>query len=130
MISLGVWILMLFADLWLPIFLVVYGSIYSKKTPADINGSNGYKTARSKLSQETWEFANRYSARIERIVGWVLLVLSLAVLLLFLRGKSDAVVSNFGVGILLVQVVVFIVAIIPPTEAALKKNFDENGRRK
>ena len=125
-----IWILMLFADLWLPIFLIIYGSVYIQKVPADIDGSNGYKTARSKLSQETWEFANHYSARIERIAGWILLVLSLAVLLLFLRGKSDEIVSNFGIGIMLAQIVVFIVAVIPPTEAALKKNFDENGRRK
>ena len=130
MISLDVWILMLFADLWLPIFLIVYGSVYIRKVPADINGSNGYKTARSKLSQETWEFANHYSARIERNVGWILLVLSLVALLLFLRGKSDAVVSNFGIGIMLAQVVVFVLAVIPPTEAALKKNFDEAGNRK
>ncbi len=101
MVSLGVWIVMLIADLWLPIFLIIYGSIYSKKAPADINGSNGYKTARSRLSQETWEFANHYSARIARVVGWILLFLSLAALLLFLWGKSDANVSIFGVGILL-----------------------------
>ena len=121
---------MLVADLWFPIFLIIYGSVYTRKVPADINGSNGYKTARSRLSQETWKFANHYSARIARIVGWILFVSSFAALLLFLRGKSDAVVSNFGIGILLAQVAVFIVATVPPTEAALKKNFDDSGNRK
>ena len=125
----GLWILMLVADLWFPIFLIIYGSVYTRKVPADINGSNGYKTARSRLSQETWKFANRYSARIARVAGWVLLILSAAAMLL-LREKDDQIVSSCGVVILFAQVIVLVLAVVLPTEAALKKNFDENGKRK
>lgn len=125
----GQWVTLLITDLLLPVFLIIYGSIYVKKTPTDRNGTNGYKTARSRLSQETWEFANHYSARIGRVVGWVLLILSAAAML-FVFGKDSAAVSNFGVGILFAQLVVLLFSILPPTEAALKKNFDENGSRK
>lgn len=125
----GEWITLLITDLLLPVFLIIYGSIYVTKTPKDINGSNGYKTARSRLSQETWKFANHYSARIGRAVGWVLLVVSAAVMVL-LFGKDERTVSGFGVGLLFAQVVVLLCSILPPTEAALKKNFDENGNRK
>ena len=124
MISLGAWTVVV--TLWLPIFTIVYGNIYRKKTPG-IDGSNGYKTARSRLSRETWEFANRYAARIGRIVGWILLVLSVAAMFLFGKGENA---GGFGTGILCAQMGILVLLVTLTTESALKKNFDENGRRK
>lgn len=123
------WVTLFITNLLCPVFLIVYGSIYVKKTPKNINGSNGYKTARSRLSQETWEFVNHYAARISRMVGWTLLILSVAAMAL-LRGKDDGTVSFLGVGILFAQVIILVFAVVPPTEAALKKNFDDTGKRK
>lgn len=121
---LGVWTAVL--DLWFPVFIIIYGNIFKKKTP-DIDGSNGYKTARSRLSPETWEFANHYAARIGRIVGWILLVLSAAAL--FFLGKGEDA-GGFGSGILGAQIGIVGLSVALTTEAALKKNFDENGSRK
>ena len=115
--------------LLMPVFLIVYGNVYRIKVPNDINGSNGYKTARARINQDTWEFANHFAANAMRIAGWILLPLSVAVMLLA-RGKDDQTVGNFGVGILLVQVVAILLFTIPPTEAALKKTFNEDGSRK
>lgn len=121
---LGVWTAV--GILWLPVFTIIYGNIFKKKTP-DIDGSNGYKTARSRLSPQTWEFANHCAARIERIVGWILLVLSAAAL--FLLGKSEDV-GGFGSGILGAQIGIVGLSVALTTESALKKNFDEDGKRK
>lgn len=123
------WVFLLLMDLLVPVFLIVYGNIYRNKAPKDINGSNGYKTARSRMNRDTWEFANRFAARTMRVAGWILLAFSVAAMLL-VRGKDEPTVSCFGVGILLVQIVVLVLSTIPPTEAALKKTFDENGNRR
>ena len=123
------WIILLITSLLVPVALIILGSIFSKEVPPDINGSSGYKTARSRLSQETWEFANQYFARIARVIGWVLLVLSVAAMML-LRGKDDGDMSAYGAVVVFGQVIVLVLAGVLPTEAALKKNFDENGKRK
>ena len=93
MVSLAEWVTLFITNLLCPVFLIIYGSIYVKKTPKNINGSNGYKTARSKLSQETWEFANYFAARIARLVGWVLFVFSLVSIVLAVRSNNAEAVG-------------------------------------
>ncbi len=129
MVSLGKWVGLLIAVLLVPVFLVINGSVFANKAPKEMEGINGYKTKRSRLSQETWEFANCYAARIERVVGWALLAISLAGML-YLKGKDEGSTGSFSTEIICVQMCVLYFAVILPTEAALKKNFDESGRRK
>lgn len=47
--------------------------------------------------------------------------------MLFSYGKDIDYVANFGLVIMGIQVIVLIVSIFP-VEAALKRNFDENGK--
>jgi len=124
----GIWILNLIVALLLPTFMIIYCNIYRNKAPKDINGSNGYKTAMSRMNRDTWEFANHYFNKLMRIAGWILLVLSF-ITMLFAMGKDDHTMSNFSIGLMLVQLVVLLVSIIP-TEKALRKTFDEDGQRK
>ena len=124
----GIWILNLIVALLLPTFMIIYCNIYRNKAPKDINGSNGYKTAISRMNRDTWEFANHYCNKLMRIAGWILLVLSF-ITMLFAMGKDDHTMSNFSIGLMLVQLVVLLVSIIP-TEKALRKTFDEDGQRK
>lgn len=109
-------------------FIIVYCNVYRDKAPKDINGSNGYKTAMSRLNRDTWEFANHYYNRLMRAAGWLLLLFSLVVMLL-VRGKGERMADDSGMLSLAVQVVVLLVCMIP-TEIALRKTFDENGSRK
>lgn len=122
----GKWIVSLIAVLLLPAFMVINGNVYANKAPKEMEGSNGYKTKRSRLSQMTWEFANCYAARIERVVGWTLLAVSLAGML-YLRGKDGGSTGGIIIG---VQIAALNFAVMLPTESALKKNFDEDGKRK
>jgi uncharacterized ion transporter superfamily protein YfcC len=124
----GIWILNLIVALLLPTFMIIYCNIYRNKAPKDINGSNGYKTAMSRMNRDTWEFANHYFNKLMRIAGWILLVLSF-ITMLFAMGKDDHTMSNFSIGLMLAQLVVLLVSIIP-TEKALRKTFDEDGQRK
>ena len=125
----GKWVVSLIAVLLVPVFLIINGNVFANKAPKEMEGINGYKTKRSRLSQETWEFANCYAARIERVIGWILLAVSLAGML-YLRGKGDGSAGIFSVEIMCVQTAALSFAVSLPTEAALKKNFDDSGRRK
>lgn len=122
------WAFNLIMALLIPMFLIIYSNIYRNKAPKDIDGTNGYKTAMSRLNRDTWEFANHYYNQMMRVAGWILLMLSLAAML-FVRGKNDSIVSNSGLILLGVQLAVILVCVIP-TERALRKTFDENGNRK
>lgn len=122
------WILNLIVSMLIPIFMIIYSNIYRNKAPKDINGTNGYKTAMSRLNRDTWEFANHYYNNLMRVAGWVLLIVSL-VAMLFVRGKNEEIINNSGLILLVVQIIVILVCVIP-TEKALRKTFDENGNRK
>lgn len=124
----GIWILNLIAALFIPAFMIIYCNVYRNKAPKDINGSNGYKTAMSRLSRDTWEFANHYYNRLMRVAGWIMLMISIAVML-FMIGKGDNIGFITALALLGMQLVVILISIIP-TEKALRKTFDENGNRK
>ena len=124
----GFWILMLIMDLFVPIFMVIYCSVYRNKAPKAINGSNGYKTTMSRLNRDTWEFSNHYYNTLMRVVGWILIAISFVVMLLARRKGEDAI-ALYGIILLAVQIIV-ILGCMAPTENALRKTFDQNGNRK
>ena len=100
------WLPVLAMDLLIPLVMTGFGRRFMKKPPARINGLWGYRTARSMKSRESWDFAHRYCGRL-----WYRWGLALVPITLLCLGQ-----------------LVPLVAAIPPTEAALKRNFDENGR--
>ncbi len=120
------WVFMLVMDLLIPCIMIGFGIYFRNHPPKKINYIVGYRTARSMKSKETWDFAHRHSGRIWAICGLILLPVSAAVMLLAL-GKDDDTVGLFGAAVCMIQVLVMILSIIP-TEIALKKNFDENGK--
>ena len=124
----GFWIFMLIVALLIPITMIVVGRLFLIKAPKDINYTFGYRTKRSMMNRETWEFAHTYFGKIWFICGLILLPLSAIVMALVL-GKKINTVGTVG-GILTVAQMIPMVGAIVPTEKALKKNFDEFGRRK
>lgn len=124
----GFWIFMLAMELLVPVSMILVGHAYVRHAPKEINGASGYRTARSMINRDTWEFANHHFARTWRIVGWILLPLAVAAML-SVFGRDKKAVGDFGLGLIAIQVVVLLASIIP-TERALRKTFDENGNRK
>ena len=120
------WLPVLAMDLLIPLVMTGFGRRFMKKPPARINGLYGYRTARSMKSRESWDFAHRYCGRLWYRWGLALVPLTLLCLLPFL-GKGAEAAEKAGGVLCLVQLVP-LAASIPPTEAALKRNFDENGR--
>jgi uncharacterized membrane protein len=110
---------------FLPVAMLVSGWLlkyHPAKTP---NNAYGYRTRASGRTQETWDFAQAYSGSWWLRWGKITLVLTALVWAL-------AVALGQGYGgwvfwtLLGVQFVVFL-WVIPATERALKKNFDEFG---
>ena len=124
----GFWIFMLVIDLLIPLTMIGFGRLFLKKTPKDINALFGYRTSMSMKNAETWEFAHKFCGRIWFVGGLIMLPLSV-IPLLFVIGSDTTAVSCVGSVVVFVQMIPLIGAIFP-TEAALKKNFDENGKRR
>ncbi|MBM7833290.1 SdpI family protein [Clostridium sardiniense] len=124
----GFWIFMMVSDLLIPLTMVGFGKLFMKNAPKEINGVYGYRTSMSMKNKDTWEFAHHYCGKLWLTIGGIMLVIS-AIAMLFVIGKDENVVGNFG-GILCGIQLVFFIGSIFPTERALKKNFDERGNRK
>ena len=120
----GFWVFMLIMVLLIPIT----GRSFSNKAPKDINYTFGYRTKRSMMNMETWKFAHEYIGRLWFICGLTLLPLSVVVMVLVL-GKETNTVGTVG-GILAIVQMIPMIGTIIPTENALKKNFDEFGKRR
>lgn len=122
------WIYMFIMDLLLPVMMICFGKIFRNRAPREINAVFGYRTSMSMKNKETWEFAHRYCGRLWYVLGWMMLVITAAVML-FAMGKSIEVVGMAGAIVMGVQLVPLVGSIIP-TEMALRKTFDKNGNRK
>lgn len=94
----------------------------------EINGGYGYRTARSMRNRETWEFAQRRSGRFWVRAGRPMLAVSLVWMLLLL-GRDIGTVGNSALFLIVLQMVPFL-AVIPATERALKREFDDLGRKR
>lgn len=124
----GFWIYMFIIILLIPCSMIGFGKLFLKRPPKDINAVFGYRTSRSMKNKETWDFAHKYCGKLWYRAGLVLLPVS-AIAMLFTIGKSTDFIGNVGGTICAVQLAAAIGPIFP-TESALKKNFDKNGRRK
>ena len=124
----GFWLFVTAMDLLVPAIMLYFGRRFQKKPPEKINHIYGYRTARSMKNQETWRFSHETCGRLWVRLGAALLLLSLAAAAMtFGRGVEAAGIVSAAV--VVVQVVVVIGSIVP-VERALKRNFDDQGRKR
>ena len=124
----GFWIFMLIMVLLIPLTMIFFGWLLFRKTPKEINYVYGYRTKRSMMNEETWRFANQYFGKVWYLCGLISAPLSvIAIAIVF--GKGPGTVGMVGGIITMLQMLPLIGAIVP-TESELKKNFDENGKRR
>lgn len=122
------WIFMLLMNLLIPVAMIVFGKIFLTNPPKDINCVYGYRTRMSSKNKDTWEFAHHYCGRLWYRWGWILLLLTIIPMLFVLKKEKDAVATMSSI-ICFLQLIPML-GVIPPTEKALKKTFDKNGKRK
>lgn len=112
--------------LLIPLLMLATGLVFSRRTPKSINYLIGYRTRRSMINQETWNFANRTMGRIW--ITWsLLLLIPSGLVLFFLKTRVEQNLETWIVVLTLVQLAVLILSIIP-VERALKAKFDDKGR--
>ena len=122
------WLFTLGTALLIPGSMVVLGRSFMKNPPGEINSGYGYRTARAMRNRETWAFAQRYSGRFWVRTGRPVLAVSLLWMAL-LFGRDIGTVGRFSMILTGVQIVPFL-AVIPATERALKREFDDFGRKR
>ena len=119
------WLFLLVMVLLVPGVMLFFGRELELHPPKEINPGYGYRTNRSMRSKPAWDFAQVYCGQLWRKCGKILLPVSV-VPMLFVLGRDVGPAGTVCLVVLGVQVAVLIGTIFP-TEAALKKNFDENG---
>ena len=92
----------------------------------DRNGVSGYRTAMSKLNDETWKCAHKYWGRTSFVSGIILAIASIFVLIFM---KDDANFEMISVYLVFFQLGVMALTIIP-TEFLLHKRFTKQGVKK
>ncbi|MCI5996073.1 MAG: SdpI family protein [Blautia sp.] len=124
----GFWIFMFVMDLMIPVSMIVFGRIFTKRAPGEINGVYGYRTSMSMKNKETWKFAHRYFGRLWYVWGWMLVPVS-AIVMFFVIGKDQDAVGTVGGVLCFLQMIPMLGAIVL-TERELRKKFDRNGNRR
>lgn len=65
----GFWIFMLFMAEILPMLMILFGALFFRYPPEDINKVYGYRTRRSMADQSAWDFAQRYWGKCALYTG-------------------------------------------------------------
>lgn len=124
----AVWILILVVNLIFPITMICFGGYFIKKAPQKINYFFGYRTSMSMKNNETWVFAHRFFGKIWFLSGLIALPVAVVVMLAVL-GRETKVIELTGEILCGAQMLLLIGSILP-TELALRKRFDKDGKRR
>lgn len=124
------WLFTLATALLIPGCMIGFGRHFRDHPPGEINSSFGYRSARSMRNRETWDFAHAYSGRFWYRAGRPMLAVTL-VWMLALLGRDIGTVGQSGILLTGLQLVPLL-AVIPATERALKREFDDDdfGRKR
>lgn len=122
------WLFMLLVDWIIPVVMILFGRLFLRQPPKNVNSVFGYRTTMSMKNQDTWAFAHRYCGRIWLWMGILLLPLSGLALAPFWHQESQIIGTAGGI-ICVVQLLVMMCSAIP-VELALRATFDASGGRK
>lgn len=124
----GFWVFVLMMNLLIPVTMLVFGYRFIKKAPAEINHVFGYRTAMSMKNKDTWRFAHACCGKLWVRLGWAILLISALASLLVLN-KDNNTMGICCAAVTIAQATVMLLSIIP-VERALKRNFDQYGRKR
>lgn len=117
----GFWFFMTCSNFTVPVLMIVVGKVLIKNPPKTINGIYGYRTKRSRVNQNTWDFAQLYCGKLWWKIGWIMLPFSIIGMLPVI-GKNDDIVGGAGAVIITIQCIIMFVSIFF-VEKALKRKF-------
>lgn len=121
-----IWVFMLVINLLIPLTMIGVGVCFIKYPPAWISKGYGYRTRMSMKNMDTWNFAHRYCGLLWKRVGLIMLAATAVLSICIIRMTMNDIAVIGGI-LNLIQLIIMVTTIFP-TERALKRNFDENGR--
>ena len=121
----GLWWLLFACNLLIPAIMIFAGYWMWKHCPPNITPMWGYRTKRSMKNIDTWKFAHDYAGRLWWKVGWILMIPTVLVQLLFMKSSTNKA-GILSLVIIFVQMLILLLTIIP-VENALKKKFNDDG---
>lgn len=113
--------LLLLTNLAIGPLLLVLALIFRAYPPKNINWVYGYRTERSRKSQQAWDAANKYSNELMMWVGIITTIAQIGLYFIF----EPSVVLLVACGIM----VALLIAMIIIVETYLKNNFDNEGNK-
>lgn len=113
-------------SLFVPISMIALGAKWRKTPPRDRYGHSGYRTAMSRLNDDTWKYAHRYWGRINFVLGITLTVITIAILILKKEYPDFEMLVTY---LVFIQMGIMALTIIP-TEIVLHKHFTPQGIKK
>lgn len=106
--------------------MILFGLLFLKKPPREINGLFGYRTRMSSINDETWYFAHQYAGAVWIRTGVAVLAASLLVIWFL---KSSKKFESYMLILFYFQMASLLM-VIPLTEIALRKTYDRDGQRR
>lgn len=115
--------LILLGLILIPSIAFLIGLLWYRHPSEKLSYKSGYRTKKSMKNKATWKFAQRHQGKILMFFGLGLLLLNISVYLLF---KENYLIV--GLGLIIIDIAALSLSIIP-TEKALEKNYDSQGRK-
>jgi len=109
------------------VVFIIAGYIQKTYPPKKINKYYGYRTPAAMKTQETWDEANRYSARVMVKAGFILLVAGLALtVLLNMIPMPEKIKFAITYLMILAAAMGSAIVMLTSTERHLEKTFDKH----
>jgi len=99
------------------IIFIIVGILTYKFPPKTINSLYGYRTKTSMKNQQTWDFAQTYSAKKMIVIGFVMLILSINFIVIDFTDNQIAIIGLIVIGF-------SVVYLFLKTENAIKSAFN------
>jgi hypothetical protein len=115
--------LFLLISLIIPLVVLAISLFMIKSWPKKMHWATGLRTRLAMKNQETWEYANKLSGKLDVPVCIILILTSVGIAIFTQR-------APYMLGILVVAQLVVMIMIAIISGAALRKEFDKNGERR
>ncbi len=124
----GNWLALSLCLLIIPACMIIVGIVLKKASPKKINPVVGYRTRRSMMNQDTWNFANQLAGKISFNWGMGTLIVT-GICIAVMYGRSSEFIGVLGCITIFAQLIPLCLLLVP-VERALKRTFDDDGNRR
>ncbi len=124
----GFWFYILITTLIVPVLILFFGLYYAKNgAPKNIDGHSGFRSRRATKSWDAWVFTHKKASKIWKMMGIIMIPVTIALMLLVIKLPVEAV-NIYGAVLFLIQGIAFAISVII-VEKQIKKNFNDFGVR-